>query len=526
MPCGAYTLDVAALVQRKAAPGRRDHTKMNCVNTSRGTVKAALASACFLFVSGVAHAQNNGAVNGDLTLPSHGPTCAATAMQTLTPLFDRWNGGIQLYAMTPAGIQMQPFDGTFWNWGSWQFFGNQSGWPVVGGPNQSHWDPMLTGLSWNDRTSFAPQIAPRVNLFHEFTVMGTNGLPAIWLGEPWRVQPPGQPMNYNYAWDPTPTGGYWPKSTFGQAGGQINVWGTDTAAHHPYLPASSIDRNIFGPPAQSLVERFWSGSGWSWARHGSPDGYGSEILLGPCGSAWVDSGTIGVVGIVEDRFVAQEPVVHTWDSGRGRWGWLFLGSPSSSFGHTFVHAYRAPLVVAYQKGGEWFVRLFVVGLFNSSGVPSDTEWRLFSIERRPDGLWYDERGTLGLWNDHGTAPNITKLVNNRGDVNGNPFGFDMTARVVWNDGTRTRVNLFGHSDRGDQMTEFFFDGSTWKWGLTPHPNPAGSSSPRLYCDGAVAANRGGSNLRISAFVHLADGQIWERRFDFRLGGGWIWERRR
>jgi hypothetical protein len=63
-------------------------------------------------------------------------------------------------------------------------------------------------------------------------------------------------------------------------------------------------------------------------------------------------------------------------------------------------------------------------------------------------------------------------------------------------------------------------------GGTLHPNPRPNELLNLYCDTACVANRGGSNQRISVFAHLSDGEIWELRYDLRLGGGWVWERRR
>jgi hypothetical protein len=486
---------------------------------------SALVTAAFLFLLAPAtHAQTSGAVWGDsFATPPHNPTAAPTAMETLCAVPDHANGGIQLYAMTANGIEMQDFDGSIWNWRSWQDFGNQSGWPVVAPYYGSHWDPMLTGLSWLDRTSFAPSVAPRVNLFHEFTVIGYNdGLPAIWLGEPWRVQPPNQAMNYHYGYDFTPMGGFYPKTTFGQAGGQINVWGTDKAAHHPYLPTSQMDRNIYGPTAQNLIERYWNGSNWSYMQHSNPNASAlGEILVGPCSSAWTGTGRIaGVVAVIENDGNGAKPYVHEWDTNHSGWIWQGIGSPSGA------NFFRAPLLVAYQKGGNWYIRCFVVGLFNGSNDPSarPAEWHLFSIEMHPDRSWYDDQGNLARWNDHGPAPNVSSNQFDV-DVNGNPFGFDMTARAIWNEGSTTRVNLFGHTDAGDQITEFYFNGSTWQWGGTPHPSPRPNTLLNLYCDTACVANRGGTNQRISVFAHLSDGEIWELRYDLRLGGGWVWEQR-
>jgi hypothetical protein len=77
-------------------------TTMTNLSTTRFCCSALVTAAFLCLLAPTTHAQTGGAVWGDsIATPSHGPTAAPTAMETLCAVPDRANGGIQLYAMTP-----------------------------------------------------------------------------------------------------------------------------------------------------------------------------------------------------------------------------------------------------------------------------------------------------------------------------------------------------------------------------------------------------------------------------------------
>ncbi|GAB4469650.1 MAG: hypothetical protein OHK0029_42310 [Armatimonadaceae bacterium] len=413
---------------------------------------------------------------------------------------------------------MRQFSKQWGIWGPWNYFGNQTGVSV------SQWDPMLVGTGWIDMIHF-PFLA-RVNLFH--AIQTSSNSQTVLQGESWRTASlftSNPSYTYNVGLNTTALPMY-PKTIIPRLPGNLHVWGTDTPAHHPYVPVSQYDLQRYGMPATRLRERFWNGGTWNFTDHGNPlNVNAAPFILGPTASVWAeqDDEPIAVVAMASDNGRPLPPTVEIriWDNGRKRWGWQTLGRP-----HDRVTHLRAPLVCAYQRGGETRIRIFVVGLDDSSGVPRQRRWKLYSIERYGNGFWQSDQGLRGQWNNHGEAPDVSPYRDggNWWDES-TPYGFNLTQAVVWSDQYGSRVNIFGHSDVGDQMPEFFYNGSRWQWGLGTHKTPVAGTV--LRCNGIARTTRpalnGNSNqFRIGVYAELSNGQVWERYYDTFQGGGWTW----
>lgn len=437
---------------------------------------------------------------------------SATAVQAQTPgdpivVPHPGTGAWSLFSVAANGLERQTFNPQTGQWSAWQQLPNQTG------VNASNWDSSLVGLSWMDFIGNRSRMLlfNAVNNRTLATTFGENPLVSA------------QPFSFNVALDATPAPGFFPKTVFTQMMGQMNLWGTEKPAHHLYLPASNSDVVRFGLPARQLQERFWDGGSWRFTAHGAS---GGEFLLGPLSSVWVEHGNddVGFVLTVEDTFSSHLWLTtRVWEPASFSWRWGTIGLPE-----TWTHA-RPPILVPYQRNGETKIRMFIVALQNPGRVAGNGSWRLFSMERNENGEWVNDRGErrimsdLRAWNDHGVAPGVSGLPR---DANGLPSGFDLNAKIVWrDDANQQRVNLFGHSDRGEALPNLWYNGAIWQWSATV-TTPVAGTQMRCGSIGFVRRTNTSNRYRVSAFVRLSNGQIWERLFDTSTTSSWTWERRR
>jgi hypothetical protein len=429
--------------------------------------------------------------------------------------------GLQVYQAHPGGVRSRQFSRQWGLWGPWVEHGNQSGVNPA-----TAWDPYLVGVGWAD--SLVLPFQSRVNLFHAFVTPGSD--PGVRLGEVFRGVSlggsVGYPYNYNAHVTPAP---FFPKTVTAHNPGYVNLWGTEGPGHQAVVPGEE------GTSATRLLERFWNGSTWIFQDHGVPRA-GFALLVGPTAAASRAEGDGNLTAVVA---VAQyfsngygykpELAVRRWFADRGRWGWVYLPPlPDARISHA-----RAPLAVVYRRDNQTRVRVFVACHLENG--PYERFWELYSTEMHPDGVWRNEAGQNWQWNRHGEAPGLPRLQQFDRPADGFfAWGFHLTHAANWRDGATERVNLFGHSDAGDRLIEFFYDGAAWRWGTTDHRHPAGSL--KIRCAGvaftARPATPGVANpFRLGIYAEIEDGsatgsQVWERFFDTVEGGGWRWLRLR
>jgi hypothetical protein len=456
-----------------------------------------------------------------LPLPAQAQTVNMTRPEAaLTAVVDPRYGNTQLFAQTNNGIEQRSMARSLRIWWGWQNRGN------VTGVGVSQWDKSMVSVGWLNFLTWPFEC--HMNIMHAFTNnAGTPFFNDIYTGLPFN-------SNANYVYNNgvnsmLPNVSVFPKTAYSRYPGYITIWGTNAPGNARYVPVGST--NTWETAPNTLSVRHWNGSQWLIQDFGNPFGDEFGLLLGPEAAVYLSmedsDDDVGLVAVAADRGYYQGPLspevgLLSWDTGRQRWGWSFLGTPLGK-DRKFTYL-RAPMLVAYQRNDEWRVRCFVVGMDERSGTNGAPRWKLFSIERDEDGDWRDDNGNIGSWNHHGTCPDLpTSDMNPTRDQNNIPLGFDFRARIVWNDGVRTRVNLFGHTDDGRFLTEFFYNGSTWQWGLGSHlaPNESGIRA----CGNGVIVDNGGQ-FRLSTFVRMRDNSIWERYYDMQGTRRWEWLRLR
>lgn len=307
-----------------------------------------------------------------------------------------------------------------------------------------------------------------------------------------------------------------------EQGQSFMVWGTDA----PMFTA--LCRYIPNNLPTIKASRVLSFTTFGHLDFGAVPGPASEILMGADGSAnWDFLGTSTDVELVtmakSDRGTGKFSISCLTQRGNNGFQWSSLGSPfSQSAGVPFRT--RAPLAVPYMRNGEARIRVFVVAL-EEAFTQGARRWKLYSIERRPNGEWFDDQGQANRWNNHGLCPDLPLRPPGGGetprDGEGVTEGFSLSSRIVWTDnGGASRVNLFGATDNGKFMVEFFYNGTTWQWGLTPQPAPP-NRTIQAVGDG-VALYRP-PNFRLATFVRMTDNSIWEFKYHTQLSGNWMWQ---
>jgi hypothetical protein len=196
------------------------------------------------------------------------------------------------------------------------------------------------------------------------------------------------------------------------------------------------------------------------------------------------------------------------------WCWTDLGAPA---GTTEM---RTPTAVVYPMGSARRVAVFVP-------VQRNGRWELW-------GRYSDDRRTFNGWQNFGTPPQLTYTGVSRA-------GFDLSAGVVYWQGSTLRINLFGtttpydHASSGltahggGHLMELFWDGASWRWGLDQQPPGSHTwnvqeqstqvTGPRIQTMSASVVDTP-SWERISVFGEDEFGRTWELAWN---GGGWAWQ---
>jgi hypothetical protein len=168
-----------------------------------------------------------------------------------------------------------------------------------------------------------------------------------------------------------------------------------------------------------------------------------------------------------------------------------MATPSLGVGN-HVREMRAPLALSRVENNTYKINLFVVAWVDRQlpGQPVTSGWEL--LERFWDGTNWSS------WNSSGLIPNS----GTRND------GVEMTSGVSWRFGNTLRANLFGYSIADGKLRDYYYDGTTWRWGLNLAP-PSG----RYFRTSSSAAIDLASQDRISVFGRDDAGTVWELYWD-------------
>jgi hypothetical protein len=452
------------------------------------------------------------------------PTGAKAQDAGLAAVVDPKFGEIFLFAQTRNGVDKFKMNFTGVLWPLWE--------RIYGDTTAQHlWDKHIVSVPWMD----ANPAAFRINtLFELKQEQGNPPRPVSHLFVNEHNLETTSAFNYlvgsfiqqNREHNSQVQKPFYPRTGYSFGPGRtFSVWGTDQpmyTALRPYipnnLPTVKASRALVHSPATRTHLDF-----------GPVPGAASEILMGAEGAAnWDFAGTTSDVDLVvmakSDRGTGKFSIWCLTQRGNQGYQWSSLGSPfSQSAGVPFRT--RAPLAVPYIWNGEARIRVFVVAL-EEAFTQGARRWKLYSIERRPNGEWFDDQGRANRWNDHGLCPDLPLRPPGGGetprDGEGVTEGFSLSSRIVWTDnGGASRVNLFGATDNGKFLVEFFFNGATWQWGLTPQPAPPNHSIRAV--GGGVAIFRR-PDFRLATFVRMQDDSIWEFKYHTQLSGNWIWQR--
>lgn len=257
----------------------------------------------------------------------------------------------------------------------------------------------------------------------------------------------------------------------------------------------------------SLREAWFDGTTWRFTDHGRPRDAIELIRMGPQSAVSTDpSGVTGDIGRAyvflsgNDGYLYHQLFVRYWGPDCSGWCWHDLEAPSGTV------EMRSPLAVAYTYGNRTRVAVFVA-------LKRNNRWEMW-------GRHTDDRRNFSEWSNYGTPPGL--------DSTGiQESGFDMSSGVVWYQGDTLRINLFGTTEPyevdtagmtargGGRLIEYFWDGSTWQWGLDTQ------FTERRFQTMSASVIDTPSWDRISVFGEDEFGDSWEFYWP---GNGWQWRR--
>lgn len=420
-----------------------------------------------------------------------------------------------LVALNRNGLAGRQFDTQTRRWTDWITLGNPTGVPAQyvgadGGREGFDLGLPLINEGGRLRAAFLSQTA---------MLDAVVGLPAFTLTP--------NVLDYDSAHNPETTvtaplalPGTWfsPRSGVREASGGVqcsHFFGTGYPSGEPTTGALTFTAGF-------LVEASQCGAGaWRFFPHGTPLA-GGEVALGPSavvahypeyrrgtpGHFTYDGPPETLIAVshaamrVNGRTTYDGVAVRSRnpDLAPGSGTWTHLGAPAG------FRIYGTPMLLGRTtdlpiNGGLGEVSLLAVGENNG-------DFRLFERTRTGFGPWT-------AWRDHGRPADLAA---------GTPFR--MTSGVVWFSGPEARAtqrsNVFGYSEPsqgGAKLLHFWAENQRWAFGTSdPAPGDQG-----LWTQASAALDLVNYD-RISVFVRLANGRIYERFYQIDAGwtDGWQW----
>jgi hypothetical protein len=366
-------------------------------------------------------------------------------------------------------------------WGPWQ---------TGAGPQTQHLDAysrVALGEWFQRGQTFALR---RANAFYE--IVTPTGSAQIALGENyWEVSRRIGPTFNTHTLPSSPTGGaFFPRATGFSSLDNLHVFGMSAIS-------------VANQPQFRLREFTWNGQSWTTRDPGAQRAAMPVFEMGHRAVAVsrVPTGAHQVFAAYREGNATTSNVLVYFRSEptTGPLGRFHtLGSPGGTL-------HGSPVMLAQPVNSSSVV--FRLNLFQ---VAADATGRRNLHERfnadptvLPNGS-----GNWGAWRNAGRPA----------DVAGATGADDLTIAngVVWNDGQRVRINLFG--TRQNRLVEYWWDGLRWTWS-TPEPFPAAMGAGVRVTEAIAAPDA----LRpyLAVFAVTRSGEVWERWWDWSQQR-WVW----